>query len=232
MACGAYSIELAKKFGWASITANLHPERVAHLNKYLVGKKILDAGCGGGAYVSFLAGKGFDVVGVERESAFLAYARQNMPREKFVQADVERLPFRDREFDATFCYDVLEHVSDDQLVLRELARVTRKRLILAVPKENDFLARFGLAFATYTDLTHVRYYTEATLKDLVDRIGARKLKIEPELSIDFRSLTQDVFIFNSFGRFGNKLFQRALKILLSLSSPKQIFSGLVAIADL
>lgn len=46
---------------------------------------------------------------------------------------VGRLPFADGSFDWVICTDVLEHLSDPYGILAELARVTRKNLILSLP---------------------------------------------------------------------------------------------------
>jgi SAM-dependent methyltransferase len=50
-------------------------------------------------------------------------------------ADARALPFEDRSFDVVLTLDMLEHVvpADRPVVLRELARVTRRRLIAACP---------------------------------------------------------------------------------------------------
>ena len=53
----------------------------------------------------------------------------------------QRLPFADGSFDTTICFDVLEHVADDGQTIRELARVTRRRLVLAVPQADQWMWR-------------------------------------------------------------------------------------------
>ena len=50
-----YSLENARAFGWNSVSGDLLPERVELLNKYVVGRTVLDAGCGGGGFVDHLA---------------------------------------------------------------------------------------------------------------------------------------------------------------------------------
>ena len=133
-----YSLENAKKFNWSSISGNLNAERVSHLENYLVGNKILDAGCGGGAYVEFLSHKGHEVTGIDKYDEFLKVAREQGREGNYVQGDLTNLPFADKAFDCTFCFDVLEHI-DDLLAIKELARVTKKRLIIAVPKEDEVM---------------------------------------------------------------------------------------------
>jgi 2-polyprenyl-3-methyl-5-hydroxy-6-metoxy-1,4-benzoquinol methylase len=54
-----YSLENAEKFKWSSVSGDLNPERISYLRKYIVGSRVLDAGCGGGGYVDFLCRRGF-----------------------------------------------------------------------------------------------------------------------------------------------------------------------------
>ena len=105
-----YSRENAEQFGWSSVSGELHPERVALLKKYLVGERVLDAGCGGGAYTDYVTRNGFQAVGTDYHTAYLDIAKERGYQGRFLQADITSLPFLDKEFDTTFCFDVLEHV--------------------------------------------------------------------------------------------------------------------------
>ena len=69
-----YSLENARKFGWASIGGPLSPEKLEVLDKYVVGPRLLDAGCGAGGYVDHFARKGWDATGVEKHSMFLCFS--------------------------------------------------------------------------------------------------------------------------------------------------------------
>jgi len=182
-----YSLENAEQFNWSSVSRNLNNERVSHLEKYIIGNKILDAGCGGGAYVEFLAQKGLEVVGIDKYDEFLQLARQNGELGIYLQADITNLPFLDKSFDCTYCFDVFEHV-DDILAIKELSRVTSKRLIIAVPQKDEIMSEFGLTFYPYQDTTHLRYYTEISLQDLCQTIDYSKLEIVKEGIISFPSL--------------------------------------------
>jgi hypothetical protein len=109
----------------------------------------------------------------------LQTARGRDSRFVAVCASAVALPFRDASFDTTLLLSILEHGDDVQL-LREAARVTRRRLIIQVPlSEPRFLVDGGLLFSHWSDRSHVRTYTEAMLRDLVDAAGCRWLGMWP-----------------------------------------------------
>ncbi len=226
-----YSVENAEKFNWSSISGNLNPERVSHLEKYLVGKKILDAGCGGGAYVEFLSQQGLEVTGVDKYEQFLQVAREKGRLGTYVQGDVTNLPFPDKAFDCTYCYDVLEHV-DDRVAIKELIRVTSQRLIIAVPQEDEVMNTFNLTFLHYQDKTHLRNYTEASLKKLIIDNGISNITIFPELFIPTRSLVNEMILKPQTENRWQKFSFQLLHELLAKVSYKQINTGLVAVLNL
>lgn len=174
-----YSCSYAEQFNWASLGDKLPLDRLKHLEKYLLGTKILEAGCGGGGYVRYLTRQGFDVTGFDFSEELLKSALSLAPN-KFVCGDICHLPFRDKFFDSSFSIDVLEHV-DDLTALTELVRVTRRRLLLCIPKEDDTeLGKYGLTFYHYQDTTHLRYYNEKKLASLISAINPKSFQIIPE----------------------------------------------------
>lgn len=230
-----YSIENAERFKWASITGHLNRERVSHLEKYMVGTMILDAGCGGGAYVDFLSRRGLEVTGVDKHDRFLQVARQEGRRGNYVQGDVTKLPFKDKTFDCTYCFDVLEHV-DDKITIKELARVTSARMIIAVPKEDNIMTKFGLTFFNYQDRTHLRYYTEQSLKKLIATIDCSRFDIFPEQQVAMKALALEMVSFQGTNSFSLSLVRKGggflLRELLERASYKQVYTGLVVVVDL
>lgn len=231
-----YTLENAEKFKWSSVSGNLNAERVAHLEKYLTGEKILDAGCGGGAYVEFLSAKGFQATGIDKFDKFLGATTQQRQLGSYVRGDLTNLPFRDGAFDCTYCFDVLEHI-DDKLAVKELARVTKKRLIIAVPRDDDAMSAFNLTFLHYQDKTHLRNYTEDYLKNLFAEIGCFDAKIFPELAVPAEHLVREMIEFSPSAAAGlkriyHKTRRRLLSKMLAQTQYKQIFTGLVAVVDL
>jgi len=89
--------------------------------------KVLDVGCGAGSVAKAVkrARPDLEVVGCDVSKAALAIATASAQGVEFRSAQAERLPFEDGELDFVWIFDVLEHVEDPELVLREVARVLK-----------------------------------------------------------------------------------------------------------
>jgi methionine biosynthesis protein MetW len=99
------------------------------------GGRLLDVGCGRGAVASLLSARFDEVHGVDADDAALAKAAERGVAVAQVDLDREPLPYEDGSFDAVVSLDVIEHVLDPAVFVRELARVLRPggRLYLATP---------------------------------------------------------------------------------------------------
>lgn len=84
--------------------------------------RVLEVGCGAGHLLARLpAGRPF---GLDLSEALLAQTAKRLDgRAALIQADAERLPFRDRVWDRVYCSEVLERTPDPDAALAELRRV-------------------------------------------------------------------------------------------------------------
>ncbi len=75
-------------------------------------KRILEIGCGPGALARSLARwyPDSEVVGLDRDTAFIQFAAQQAPHIKFMEADAVTLPFEDNSFDVVISNTVQEHI--------------------------------------------------------------------------------------------------------------------------
>lgn len=160
-----------------ALQAERHDELVARLRRLLAplrgDEHALDAGCGTGALAYALAPLVGDVVGVDPSAAYLAAAREDAPPGcTFVEGDAEALPFAYGEFDLSGCLRVLHHVRRPELVVSELARVTRPggRILLADqlgavdPLRSLELDRFERA----RDPSHTRLLPDADIRGFLE----------------------------------------------------------------
>ena len=75
-------------------------------------KRILEIGCGPGALTQSLTRwyPHAEVVGIDRDTAFIEFAKQQAPDIEFLEADAAALPFKDNSFDVVISHTVQEHI--------------------------------------------------------------------------------------------------------------------------
>ena len=126
---------------------------------------VLDVGCGMRPYEPAFRHRVRRWLGVDRPHS--AAGRPTAD----IFADTTALPIRDGAFDTVLCTQVLEHVPDPALVMREIARVlhTGGRLILTAPQTNPL-----------HEEPHDYYrYTKYGLAYLAEQVGFSVIAIEP-----------------------------------------------------
>lgn len=122
---------------------------------------VLDAGCGTGHNMRFLA-EGGDYIGVDVSEQALNFCQHN-GHKTLVRANLDCLPFKDDSFDLVFALDVIEHTQNPWSVIRQLRRVLKKdgRIIITVPA-----CRF--LFSPHDEaLSHLRRYDPKDIRALL-----------------------------------------------------------------
>ncbi|MCC7015468.1 MAG: 3-demethylubiquinone-9 3-O-methyltransferase [Planctomycetes bacterium] len=86
------------------------------------GRTVIDVGCGGGLLAAPLSKAGARVIGLDLSHASLRAASERIGR-TFVRADLMRVPLASAVADVVLLADVLEHVENVELALREASRL-------------------------------------------------------------------------------------------------------------
>jgi ubiquinone/menaquinone biosynthesis C-methylase UbiE len=93
----------------------------------ILGKRILDLGCGEGGHVLALAANGAGhVTGLDIQPDFYNAEQESLQRGcavTFIAASTEALP--DAAFDVVISHDSFEHFSEPEMILAEMVRLTR-----------------------------------------------------------------------------------------------------------
>jgi len=144
-------------------------------------KLILDAGCGDGLLLSKISDCK-PIFGIDRneESLKLAKTKVSTP---LVRGDIINMPFKNETFNGVILADVIEHVENDFLLIKEIHRVLRRkgRLIITTPlKRKD---------GKLQDRYHFREYSVHELCQLVNKLFG---VIETEI------LTAELPVYRSF----------------------------------
>ena len=100
------------------------------LDEIIAGKDVLDFGCGYGGKTVEYARKANSAVGIEPFDTIIELATDyaadaGCGNVQFRVCTQDRIPFPDESFDVVLSHDVLEHVADPEVSLREINRVLR-----------------------------------------------------------------------------------------------------------
>jgi ubiquinone/menaquinone biosynthesis C-methylase UbiE len=96
-------------------------------------------------------------------------AKKILPKLKFIQLNIQKkLPFAKSSFDKIIFTDVLEHLANEKIALKEINRVLKNEgaLILSVPKR-----RWFSFLSPVTLFQHKREYSEKSLKKVLSLNG-------------------------------------------------------------
>jgi SAM-dependent methyltransferase len=141
------------------------------LGKRRVRTRALDMGCGTGLNLDHLAQYG-QAVGTDYYEEALQFCRIR-GHNSLCKADAAELPFTDGSFGIITALDVVEHLDDDVVALKELCRVMRPGgyAVISVPA-------FQWLWTYWDDiLGHRRRYTTRTLRQAVEASGLKVVKL-------------------------------------------------------
>ena len=143
-------------------------------------QRILDIGCGLGPYVAKLNSRGFNCIGIEIEAG-LVRAAVALGRPVLLM-DGRVLSFDDQTIDTCLLIEVIEHVHDFELLLREAGRVAQRNIIVSVPNVNMIpsLSRYNVVPWHILEATHVNFFTPEILQRVLERIFAGQAKVRVE----------------------------------------------------
>ena len=128
-------LDIAPAGGDTATPLNL-AKRLGVIERYaqVRGRRVLDCGCGAGDYVVALRRRGAEAWGIEFSQDKLATAARSVAG-CLSAGDLHAIAFRDSTVDVALMNEVLEHVPNDSLALREVYRVLRPggRLLIFSP---------------------------------------------------------------------------------------------------
>ncbi|MGQ9427458.1 class I SAM-dependent methyltransferase [Gilvimarinus sp. F26214L] len=176
----------------ADLTGWCRPETGELLEGFPIRRtdNVLDIGCGGGAYSLFCAQQGAFVTCADIEATALEGIRERfesagIDRYRTLETDANPLELDDSSQDKVVAMEVLEHVDDPAVFMRELTRVGKPGALylITVPAELGENIQRELAPPPYFEKpNHVRIFNDDSFTRLVEDSG---LVIESKRSCGF-----------------------------------------------
>ncbi|MFZ5573399.1 MAG: class I SAM-dependent methyltransferase [Thermodesulfobacteriota bacterium] len=136
----------------------------------LASGSVLDVGAYYGDFLKMAAKNGREISGTEINQKRVDLANsilaKNCVRLDFRNGKLSS--FQEDDVDNTVCTEVIEHVPDDRSALKELCRVTRKKVIVTVPFKETINKVLCVHCSQYTPYSgHLHTYDFATIENMV-----------------------------------------------------------------
>lgn len=185
------------------------------IQKYLEPQlKILDAGCGEGNISLILAKNHHRVWGIDLSKQKVSLAKKRAKKlnlEKcatFSVGNLEKLTIN-KKFDVVFCIEVLEHVKNDEKVIRNLFSLLNSGglIIITVPAKSAPLYKLKSVKKYDTKVGHLRRYCQKELMEKLKRAGFKQVRLKKT-----EGLLRNFLFFTTIGRFLLKLVNRSTLI--------------------
>lgn len=163
---------------FSDLKLDLREPRLKKVSKFILQErpgKLLDIGCGDGAFTMRFIRQGFSVYGVDLMQGQVKKALGNGLQACVHDISASPLPYPDETFSLLFAGEVIEHLVDTTAFLRDMYRVLEPQgcLVLTTPNLASFENRIRLLFGFYPEWVeyqleggqgHVRAYTPRTIK--------------------------------------------------------------------
>lgn len=164
------------------------------------GGRILDVGCGSGAFLYKMQSAGMDAFGVELSPDGAREAQRLGLKVKC--GTLERQKYPSNYFDVITLNHVFEHVPNPMRTLRELKRIVKPdgRIIIAVPNARSLACKlFGRYWASLDAPRHLSIPTPRAMRIAAEKAGLNLKKVR-FISFPFQFQASLAYVFNPRAR--------------------------------
>jgi len=125
---------------------------------------LLEVGCGEGRGIDLLLPSVTSYTAIDKIAPVIETLQQKYPKSKFISGNIPPLSaFADNSFNSVVSFQVIEHIQDDRLFLKEINRVLKPGGIALITTPNK-------PYSLSRNPWHVREYTAQELTNLAKNI--------------------------------------------------------------
>jgi 2-polyprenyl-3-methyl-5-hydroxy-6-metoxy-1,4-benzoquinol methylase len=184
--------------------------------------RLLDFGCGGGHFLAWMNGQGWEAVGLDVSATAVELIRNNVGVLAF-DGSLPHDALEPESFDFVTMWHSLEHVHDPKRILQEarLLLLPKGRLAIATPNFDGWPRRwFGSSWYGLDLPRHLIHFGRKTLTRILDESGFRVVDVRHSRHADWLrssaqrkrfSFPESLLRFKPLARAGAWLCQRAGK---------------------
>lgn len=156
-------------------------EIVRTFEKYRQNNRFLDVGCGAGALLKAAIREQWEAEGVEVSQSSVEYLqKQNI---KVFYGDLAKANFAENSFDVITAVEILEHISNPEILLKEIYRVLRPGGLLWATTPHGRGASSKLLGVQWTCIAppeHLHLFSVTGIKKLLMEAGFQNISISTE----------------------------------------------------
>lgn len=136
--------------------------RAYYLAKPFVKGKLLELGCGEGRGIEILGSLVEQYTAIDKIVPIIDRLKLKYPTHRFESGHFPPIPFPDNSFDSIVTFQVIEHIKDDDLFVREIKRILRPGGIALMTTPN-------IKMTLTRNPWHIREYTADELTSLCQK---------------------------------------------------------------
>lgn len=161
------------------------------------GDTVLEVGCGNARDLIVFAQRGAECIGIDLSSGMIVEGKKKINASSldgsvaFIVGDGTRLPLRNKVFNKLSCSEVIEHVPNYELCIKEMTRVLDEggRLVITTPNNHSF---YGLTrrlvdfFLKLLGISRKHPFDEwKTQEEVIGILSYNEIKTEKKIGICF-----------------------------------------------
>lgn len=101
---------------------------------------LLEVGCGEGRGINWLLPKAEKFSAIDKIATVVEGLKKKFPAGNFVSGNIPPLPYEDNSFDCVVSFQVIEHIADDHLFLKEISRVVKPSGLVLITTPNRLMS--------------------------------------------------------------------------------------------
>lgn len=157
-----------------SYTMMRYSQLIAQIGKFIDYKsKILDVGCAGGGFLSFLQKRGYsNLFGIDFTEKYIMEAGKNS---KFIlkPGSAEQIPFENKSFDIIIIDQVVEHLLNPRKFFQEAKRILKDKglVFVGIPDSSKYNEYYIFDFYWFLLREHIQHFDLPHLTRLAESEG-------------------------------------------------------------